>query len=137
MLGTAFYAAALLADQAPAQSAEATADDNLALARALVGVEGKEQEVIRLINQAIAIDPQYASAYYNRGLVKSDLGDEHGAIADYNQAISINPKEAAVWGARGLVKSQLGDRYGACEATRKSASLGSPVAQVCLPQVCQ
>ena len=147
-----------------------TADDYLAQAKALLGIKGSEQEIIKLsnlvlitrqsaeayfnrayakddlgdkqgaiadYNQAIAINPQYADAYYNRGNAKYALGDKQGAIADYNQAIAINPQDANAWGARGFVKSLLGDRYGACEDTRKSASLGSPVAQRLLPQVCQ
>ncbi|WP_255014733.1 tetratricopeptide repeat-containing serine protease family protein [Cyanobium sp. BA20m-p-22] len=98
---------------------------------------GDKQGAIADYNQAIAINPQHFKAYYNRGNAKDDLGDKQGAIADYNQAIAINPQHANAWGARGLAKLQLGDRYGACEDTRKSASLGSPVAQRYLPKVCQ
>ncbi|WP_300004413.1 tetratricopeptide repeat protein, partial [Anabaena sp. AL09] len=33
--------------------------------------------------------PNYANAYYNRGLVRDDLGDKQGAIEDYNQAAKL------------------------------------------------
>ncbi|MTJ08223.1 tetratricopeptide repeat protein, partial [Anabaena sp. UHCC 0204] len=36
--------------------------------------------------QAITINPQYAKAYNNRGLAKSDLGDKIGAIKDLETA---------------------------------------------------
>jgi len=98
---------------------------------------GDSQGAIADYNQAIAINPKDHIVYYNRGLVKSDLGDNQGAIADYNQAITNNPKYDAAWGARGLAKSQLDDRIGACDDMRKSASLGSSVAQRLLPQMCQ
>lgn len=38
------------------------------------------------IDAAIAIDQQYAVAYDNRGLFKSDLGDKQGACSDYKNA---------------------------------------------------
>ena len=31
-------------------------------------------------------------AYYNRGLSKSKIGDNQGAIDDYSKAIQINPQ---------------------------------------------
>ena len=98
---------------------------------------GDKQGAIADFKQAITINPQLAEAYYYLGDAKADLGDMQGAIADFNQAIAINPQYAKAWGIRGFVKSLLGDRYGACEDTRKSASLGSSVAQRLLPQVCQ
>jgi hypothetical protein len=32
------------------------------------------------------INPNDAWLYYNRGIVRSDLGDKQGAVADYNEA---------------------------------------------------
>ena len=42
-------------------------------------------------NRAIQINPDFAEAYYYRGLVKTELGDKQGALSDYNQVIQINP----------------------------------------------
>ena len=135
LLGTALSTAALLVSEAPAR-AQSSVDALLEKAKALLGKQGSERELIKLANQVLALR-QSAEAYFYRAYAKYDLGDKQGAIADYNQAIVINPQDADAWGARGLAKYQLGDRYGACEDMRKSASLGSPVAQRLLPQVCQ
>ena len=35
-------------------------------------------------NRAIELNPEDASAYYNRGRAKDKLGDYDGAVADYN-----------------------------------------------------
>ena len=113
-----------------------TADDYLVQAKTLLGKKGSEHDIIRLSNLVLATR-QSAEAYFYRAYAKYDLGDKQGAIADFNQAIAINPQNANAWGRRGQVKSVLGDRYGACEDMRKSASLGSPVAQRLLSQVCQ
>ncbi|MFN7202304.1 MAG: tetratricopeptide repeat protein [Aphanizomenon sp.] len=40
------------------------------------------------------MNPNYADAYYNRGIVRNDLGDKQGAIDDYTLAIKINPNDA-------------------------------------------
>jgi S1-C subfamily serine protease/Flp pilus assembly protein TadD len=57
-------------------------------------------------------DREEASAYYNRGIAKSTLGDKQGAIADYNRAIKINPNDADAHYNRGIAKSTLGDKQG-------------------------
>ncbi|MFM6578351.1 MAG: tetratricopeptide repeat-containing serine protease family protein [Dolichospermum sp.] len=52
----------------------------------------KYKEAAAAINKAIELSPR-AAFYYNRGIVRNDLGDKQGAIDDYNQAIKINPKK--------------------------------------------
>ncbi|MGC8451482.1 MAG: tetratricopeptide repeat protein [Cylindrospermopsis raciborskii] len=39
--------------------------------------------------QALKLDPNYALAYNNRGLVRRDLGDNQGAIADLQKAADL------------------------------------------------
>jgi tetratricopeptide (TPR) repeat protein len=95
-----------------ASTQAATADDYLRQAWDLLRKKGREQEVITLANQALAMS-QSAMAYRYRALAKDDLGDKRGAIADYDQAIAIDPKEAVVYYSRGVVKSDLGDKQGA------------------------
>ena len=66
-------------------------------------------------NQALLINPNYAEAYLNRGIVRDALEDEQGAIEDYNQAIKINPNNADAYQNRGLSRYCLGDLQGAIE----------------------
>ena len=47
------------------------------------------QGAIADYNKAIAINPQYAVAFNNRGNAKVDLKDYQGACADYKRAISL------------------------------------------------
>jgi len=41
--------------------------------------------------KAIQLRPDYARAYYNRGLVKFNKNDLEGALADFTKAIELNP----------------------------------------------
>ncbi|MEQ8335861.1 MAG: tetratricopeptide repeat protein [Cyclobacteriaceae bacterium] len=47
-------------------------------------------EAIYLYTQSIEADPNYASAYNNRGVAKVEDGRPHEAILDYNRAIEID-----------------------------------------------
>jgi tetratricopeptide (TPR) repeat protein len=74
-------------------------------------------------NQAITINPNYAQAYYNRGIVRNELGDKPGAIDDYTQAIKFNPNLAQAYGNRAYVYYQLGDKQKAREDLQRAAQL--------------
>ena len=42
-------------------------------------------------NKAIELNHNFASAYYNRGILKSELKDYEAAIADFNETITLKP----------------------------------------------
>ena len=46
-------------------------------------------------NEAIRLSPNYASAYFNRGLALRHKGDLDRAIADYDQAIKLDPRNTS------------------------------------------
>ena len=82
------------------------ADDYLASATQKYE-RGDIQGALADLNQAIALNPKFAEAYYNRGLLKDEhLNDLRGAMADYNQAIALTPNDADVYINRGLLKAQ-------------------------------
>ncbi len=65
-------------------------------------------------DRAIAIDPNYATAYNNRGNLKSEqFQDLTGALADYDRAIALNPTLAQAYYSRGVVKNRQANRQGA------------------------
>jgi len=39
---------------------------------------------------SIKLNPNYATAYYNRGNSRLEAGDKDGAVADYRQAAKLN-----------------------------------------------
>ena len=52
-------------------------------------------------NEAIRLDPKYASAYNNRGVAWGNKKEYDKAIADYNEAIRLDPKYAEAYSNRG------------------------------------
>jgi tetratricopeptide (TPR) repeat protein len=50
---------------------------------------GDMQNAIKYFSQAIKIDPYYCEAYYERGIVRDELGEKQGAIADFQAAADI------------------------------------------------
>ena len=65
-------------------------------------------EAIAEYDAAIRLNPQYAPAYNNRGIVYDDLGEFERAIADFDEAIRLAPKGALVYNNRGGVYFKLG-----------------------------
>jgi tetratricopeptide (TPR) repeat protein len=58
--------------------------------------------------QAIRIDPRYAVAYINRGLIFYRKDDMDSAIADYTRSIEINPKDPMAYNNRGNAYKKKG-----------------------------
>ena len=74
-------------------------------------------------SKAIELNPNYAMAFYNRGVIKNELEDYKRAIEDYNKAIELNPNYAMAYYNRGLIKDNLGNRYGAIADYSKSIEI--------------
>ena len=74
-------------------------------------------------NQALRINPNFAYAYNNRGVLKVALNDIEGAMADYAKALEINSKYADVYYNRANLKYMLSDNNGALEDYNKAIEL--------------
>ncbi|OGU77074.1 MAG: hypothetical protein A2V93_05355 [Ignavibacteria bacterium RBG_16_34_14] len=71
--------------------------------------KGNHHAAIIFYTSFIEEYPNNEAAYFNRGVVKSDIEDYRGAIQDYNKAIEINPKYAGAYYNRGIAKGKLED----------------------------
>ncbi|WP_299552588.1 tetratricopeptide repeat protein [Seonamhaeicola sp.] len=81
-------------------------------------------EKVNLLDQAIAIDPNHLDAYFQRALVKNDLGDYSGAIVDYSKII-LNKPDADSYFNRGNSRFSLKDFVGARNDYAKAYELDS------------
>ena len=53
--------------------------------------ENRFDVAAELFTRAIALNPQYANAYYNRGNAYAQLGHYAEALRDYDRALQLNP----------------------------------------------
>ena len=60
---------------------------------------------------SILLNPKYAKAYYNRGVLYSQKGEKELALNDYNhnQAIKLNPQLAEAYVNRGTLYQEKGE----------------------------
>ena len=73
---------------------------------------------------AIRIKPDYAMAYYSRGLAYIHLEEYDKAIADYTEAIRIDSDFADAYNNRGVAHRKLGDDVKAAADFAKAKKLG-------------
>lgn len=94
--------------QPVSQESQQQASELLQTGRLLYG-EGNVTDAIVNYSDAIALDPNNAIAYANRGGALAAQEDYGKAIADYDCAIRLDPSMAGAYGGRGLAHHLSGD----------------------------
>jgi len=72
--------------------------------------KGKYDDAIADFDKAIALDPNDAAAYGNRGNAYYSKGEVDRAIADYTKAIALDPNFADAYTNRGVVYYEKGNK---------------------------
>jgi len=85
--------------------------------------DGRRDEAIREYSAAIALEPEEAAAYNNRGIVYDDLGKYEEAIEDYSTAIRLDPVHAFAYNNRGIVYRKQGEHVKAVADYNKAVEL--------------
>jgi len=67
----------------------------------------RKQEALASLDKALAANPDYLPALFNRGALRYELGDEEGALADFDRAIALDPDAAAPYFNRAAVRWSL------------------------------
>ncbi len=93
-----------------------------------VGLRTTDPKIIQGLIERFSeplLNPANASAYYNRGFERLDIGDYQGAIDDYTRALQIDSNQPTAYNNRGLAKFQVGDFAGAVADYTRSLELNS------------
>lgn len=92
--------------------------------------EGEEKQALSAYNKAISLNPEFAKAYNNRGVVKMRLDQFEDAIKDYNEAIRLKQDFLhAVYQNRGNAKGTLKQYELAIEDFNEAISIKSDYAE--------
>jgi tetratricopeptide (TPR) repeat protein len=85
--------------------------------------QGKFQEAVQAFNKALALKPDYADAYSNRGNALSDLGQLQEAVQSYEMAVEFKPDYAEAYSNLGNAYHKLGWLEDAVESCEKAIVL--------------
>jgi tetratricopeptide (TPR) repeat protein len=75
------------------------------------------------LNQAIALNPNLAEAWYQRGLIHARQNRSAEALHDLKTALRINPQWADAWYAQGMLLRSAGQRDAALKSYTESIRL--------------
>ena len=97
------------AGEAKSENAKSGSPDSEAFREGYAAhVRGQFSAAIAGYDEAIRLDPNYARAYNNRGLVYQAKGDLNRAIADFSEAIRLTPTVGAGYINRGMAYAKRG-----------------------------
>lgn len=82
--------------------------------------QNKFREALATLDQAVALDPERATARNARGYAHMRLGDYTAALADFDEAIRLRPVYPNAYQNRAVARRHLGDAKGAVEDEAKA-----------------
>jgi tetratricopeptide (TPR) repeat protein len=82
--------------------------------------KGRHQQAAELFRQATSIDPEFADAFSELGVVESRQGDLEHALDDFQKAVDLVPDHAAALSNLSIVLAKMG-RYDEASAAARRA----------------
>ena len=98
---------------------------------------GRDEAALKDLDEALRLNPNFADAYQNRGVIKNSLKLFSEALADFNQALKLNPDNGRIHLGRGISKLYLGDKTGACQDWRMASARGATDAAALITEYCK
>lgn len=80
------------------------------------GALGEPEIGLESLDRAVEIDPDFAHAWYNRGLVLESMNEYNASLESFAKATALDPSIAKAWFHQGVVLEKLGDYNAAAAA---------------------
>jgi len=89
---------------------------------------GRNDSAYVSFDRALALNPGYADALNNRGVIKLWRGDLAGAMADFSQAITRNSRHRGAYANRSLAYARMGEYERSIQDSRRAVAVepGNP-----------
>lgn len=104
------------------QSGSATVDVLIERADAAEAA-GDKPLALSFIDQAAALTPSYAGAWYRRSILRYDADDRAGAIADIQETLKREPRHFGALAGLGMIYEDMGQEKAALEAYRRALEI--------------
>jgi len=111
---------------APAAQAELTEAEKRYNAGVNLSRQGRWEAAIAEYDEAIRLDTQVATTFFNRGSAHDVLSQWESAIQDYDRAIELNPTYLEAYGNQGYVYLNRGEYQRAVQNIGESIRLDPP-----------
>ena len=86
-------------------------------------IQGKKEEMVELLKEALSIKPNYPDALYSLGNILQEQGDLEGAITSYRQILAVEPNYPEVLNNLGIALRRQEDLEGAIASYRKALAI--------------
>ncbi|MDZ4776481.1 MAG: hypothetical protein SGJ23_06815 [Alphaproteobacteria bacterium] len=104
------------------QSGSATVDVLIERADAAEAA-GDKALALSFVDQAAALTPSYAGAWYRRSILRYDADDRAGAIRDIQETLRREPRHFGALAGLGLIYEDMGQENAALEAYRRALEI--------------
>jgi len=82
------------------------------------------RQIIASLDKVIGLEPELATAYYNRGVCYAMTDDLNAALVDFDKALELEPEVAQTWYNRAVVLVLKGRTEQAVQDMSKAGELG-------------
>ena len=82
------------------------------------------KEIINDFNKVIELSPRNPFAYFNKGVILAEAGDNTSALSLFSKAVELKPDFGEAYYNRGYIYMQLGQRQKGADDLSKAGELG-------------